>query len=141
MEDNLKHVYEVRIGLTLIFGGQKKETEYNWKFIFVRFAKCLHNSLEHNLNIIKGIHYSYLANYNKNPLHFDSIYWIIIRNTFHKWITCVKIFSWWLYSHLNWNIHYPLCDISHWWWSSIWNWDVKVLFWYNVIKWVNVGLW
>jgi hypothetical protein len=42
-------VYEVRIGLILIFGGQKKEPEYNWKFIFVRFAKCLHNTTEHDL--------------------------------------------------------------------------------------------
>jgi hypothetical protein len=42
-------VYEVGIGLILIFGGQKKEPEYNRKFIFVHFAKCLHNSTERNL--------------------------------------------------------------------------------------------
>jgi len=67
----LKHMNEVRIGLILIFGGQKKEEpEYNCKFISVHFAKCLHNSTEYNLNIIKGIHYCYLANYKPYTFRF-----------------------------------------------------------------------
>jgi hypothetical protein len=76
LEDNSKHVCEVRIGLNLIFCGQKKETEYDWHSNCIYFAECLRNSIEHNLNTINGIQYCYfqfqiLNHHQKYISHMD----------------------------------------------------------------------